>query len=406
MKRKCFLNVLLLLVGVFAFSSASYANPVPTQTLSVNQVNEDGFGDSTNQYAWSMESFKGSLYVGTLNHTHATPGMELFFLGFPVKSNGTQIHKGTRDVDGTWAWEKILSDGNGNSDNYGIRKLKVIGDYMYGAVANHVDGFELWRTFDGVNWEVVVDKGLGNPDNTSGRGLSAHDGYLYLGVENRKSGAQIWRRAIADDGDFMENSEWEQVVSAGLGNTSNYWFSDFVEYNGWLYCGTLNLSGMELWRTADGVNFEKIFDKGNGVQSNTAAMKLYVYKDKLYVGTMNFIQGASLYVNTNTAGTRFEPLFTQGNGHRNNSYVWYMKAFNDRLYVGTFKSFGEFDLFSAKDPGMNDWTAETIDAFGNAGQYGIRTMAVYQDKLMIGTATAKNDEACKIFEATPRESYQ
>merc|ERR1712019_218022 len=71
------------------------------------------------------------------------------------------------------------------------------------------------------------------------------------------------------------------------------------------------------------------------------------------------------------------------------------------LYVGTFQSFGEFELFSAVDPAL-DLITETDDAFGFDNHFGIRTMAVFDGKLMIGSATARNGEACKVFEASAR----
>eukprot|EP00484_Ammonia_sp_Unknown_P018316 CAMPEP_0197035690 /NCGR_PEP_ID=MMETSP1384-20130603/13415_1 /TAXON_ID=29189 /ORGANISM="Ammonia sp." /LENGTH=63 /DNA_ID=CAMNT_0042465781 /DNA_START=9 /DNA_END=197 /DNA_ORIENTATION=+ len=52
-------TILALLFCQFTPSSSSCQ--VETETLCVNQVNEDGFGDLNNQYAWSMATFKGSV---------------------------------------------------------------------------------------------------------------------------------------------------------------------------------------------------------------------------------------------------------------------------------------------------------------------------------------------------------
>ena len=140
------------------------------------------------------------------------------------------------------------------------------------------------------------------------------------------------------------------------------------------------------------------FDKGNGDTSEMAIMKLYVYNDKLYFGTMNFQSGAGLYVNTDDDGKIFEPLFKNGNGNRMNAYVWYLQEYNNRLYIGTFKMFGEFDLYSIGHESDDIFEIETTTAFGNDNHYGIRSMALYKDKLMIGSATAKLNYACKIFQ--------
>ena len=113
--------------------------------------------------------------------------------------------------------------------------MRAIGDYLYAVTVNHETGFEVWRTKDGDNWEVVVSGGLGDPHNTSGRGLMAFKGFLYVGVENRKAGAQIIRRAIKDNGDFVQGTEWETVVAEhthALFGIGNYWFSSMTEYHG------------------------------------------------------------------------------------------------------------------------------------------------------------------------------
>jgi hypothetical protein len=81
-----------------------------------------------------------------------------------------------------------------------------------------------------------------------------------------------------------------------------------------------------------------------------------------------------------------------------------MEVYDGRLYGGTYKHllplpFGQFSLYSTADG--DNWTIESKDALGgNPWHYGVRSMAVYNDKLIIGTASAKN--GCKVFEATAK----
>ena len=114
--------------------------------------------------------------------------------------------------------------------NFGVRKLQTVGNYLYAVTSNHVTGFEIWRTSDGVDWSVEIAGGFGDVDNKSGRGLFVFNGYIYVGVENRASGGKIYRRAINENtGDYEPNSSWIRVVDNGNGNPLNWWFSDFVE---------------------------------------------------------------------------------------------------------------------------------------------------------------------------------
>merc|ERR1711939_936947 len=63
-----------------------------TKTLKeITQINEDGFGDSSNRYAFAMESFKGKLYVGTSHIKRSIPGIYQFAAGSPLSTDGAQL---------------------------------------------------------------------------------------------------------------------------------------------------------------------------------------------------------------------------------------------------------------------------------------------------------------------------
>ena len=62
------MKVFNLLLSVFMINYVKGDCEVETETLCVNQVNEDGFGDPNNQYAWAMTTFKGELIYVQINH--------------------------------------------------------------------------------------------------------------------------------------------------------------------------------------------------------------------------------------------------------------------------------------------------------------------------------------------------
>jgi len=403
------LTISLILINI----SLIIGQDATSETLSVKIIEDNGFGCRSNLYSWSMESFKGKLYIGTLNIRGKGLGMNLFFWALPVFSSGAQVHRGTRASDGTWTWERVLRGGLVDRQNYGIRKLVTVEEYLYGVTGNHVGGFDLFQTFDGMEWKSVITPGFGNKDNTSGRGLVSFREYLYVGVENRVDGAEIWRHKINLDGSLSDDIDWEQVdngldisVDGPDGPIQNDWFSDFVAFNDgttdYIYAGTLNREGgAQLWRTTDGISWENIFRGGNGDINDSGIMKLFEFQDRLYLGTMNFDNGSSLLVSTDSTGTNFTSLFNGGNGNPGNVYVWNMIEFSGRLYVGTFHGFGrqEFDLFSSADPEGEGFILETDNAFGIANNiYGTRSMAIHDGKLIIGGAS--NNKPTMIFEAT------
>lgn len=401
-----------------------------TKNLKARTIASQGFEDCNNRYAWSMESFNGKVYVGTLNIKFFGPGMLGFLAAGYVQfsrtfSNGGEVYEGTRSDTGEWDWKRVLTGGLRCKHNYGIRKLIVVGNYMYGVTGNNDDGFDIIQTSDGSNWETVMSGGFGTNNNISGRGMIEFDGYLYIGTANFVDGAEIWRHLLADDGSLDSDSEWEDVVRGGNGDELNSWFGDMVNYNGFIYVGTLNGgdTGGELHRSSNGVDWEVVLTDGAGLSTDRAFMKLYVYQDHLYVGTMNYRDGASLLVSTDANATQFDRLFTAGNDNANNAYIWYMIEYDNKLYVSSFNFFiqvnfdifdaldvtdgnflpfnfnypVQFDLFSHEDP--TDGTPFTIESRNNfaARMYGVRSMVVHDGLLLMGSASLAT---ARVWEAT------
>ena len=387
-----------------------------------------------------METFKGSIYIGTLNSLNES-GVSGMIFGVPFKTYGAQIYQGNISTitnnDTVWQWSKVLSNGNGNINNFGVRKLYAYGDYLFGVTANYINGFELWRSKDGYNWDIIIKNGYNNDtNNLSGRSLIVFNGYLYVGIENRRTGAKLIARKIdIKNGSFVDNN-WIEITMNGFNHRFNNWFSDFAIYNDNLYVGTLNYAGMQLYKSYDGMTFDTVFMHGNydynynyshsysysysyktRSTSNTninidininvtdalnwAIMKLNVFENKLYIGTMNLFNGASLLVNANDNCTMFDTIFLDGNNDRLNVYVWSMENYYNRLYIGTFKQFllnetfeSQFAMFSNDKPGIDKWVYETNNAFNNSDQYGLRTMKVFNqmgnEYLIMGTANAWN----------------
>ncbi len=388
-------DVLMRISKVFVFAAALFLcasvfalDVRETETLhEVTQLNQDGFGARDNKYAFSMAVFRDKLYVGTLN-IKRMPGMIRFFTATTGKraSNGAEVWR----YDGE-EWTRVVDSGLDSHMNIGVRKMVAGEECLWAVTANHDQGMEVWRTCDGDLWEAVIKGGFGDKNNTSGRGMGFFKGHLYVGTENRKQGAQLWR---TEDGEH-----WEKVADNGIMDKGNWWMSDFAEFKGRLYTGTLNAAGMQAYRTADGVHFERLFEGGLSKWTNTAGMKVYVFKDRLFLGTMDFFRGFDLYVSED--GKSFERVLAKGHTNRHNAYLWQLVEYEGRLYAGTYfhKGIsipsGKFMLYSSPD-GL-DWTVENDNAFGNPYYYGVRSTAVYQGRLIIGTASAKY--GCKIIAA-------
>jgi len=263
----------------------------------------------------------------------------------------------------------------------------------------------VFRTLNGKDWESVSEPGFGSKRNTSGRGIVFFKGHIYVGTENRLFGGQIWRHAVEDNGDLSPGKDWGEIYDTVFFD-QNTMFTEFAVHNDgaddYLYAGTMNRrSGSELWRSLDGEKWEVIYEKGNGIERDWAVMKMYSFNGLLYVGTMNFEEGTSLLVSTDSSGTDFDFIFTKGNGNEFNIYIWAMMEYEGRLYMSTFKNCAEcakgFEIYSSEDPSRDDLTVETENAFGySLGLFGIRSMAVHENHLILGSSGA---QPTVIFEA-------
>lgn len=391
-RRSASVAVLAAAVALALVPAARAARPLETATLTdIIQINQDGFGSAANKYSFAMAVFNDALYVGTLN-IRAMPGMAAFFAGTSTVglSNGAEIWR--YDVDGTWT--QMVAGGLGDASNIGVRKMVVIEDCLYAVTVNHDQGMEVWRSCDGWDWTVVADHGFGDPANTSGRGLAWFNGYIYVGTENRRHGAQLWR---SEDGET-----WEIAAKNGVNTRGNVWLSDFAVFKDRMYLGTLNYGGAQLFRTDDGLHFEPLFRRGLNRRSNLAVMKLCVFQHRLYFSLMNFTRGFDLFATAD--GRNFDRVLADGFTDRRNAYLWQMQVFNGRLYAGSYNHrgislpTGRFCLYSTADG--RDWTVENADGFRSPWHYGVRTLTVLNDELIIGSASAQ--QGTRVFSALPR----
>jgi hypothetical protein len=130
-----------------------------------NTSSTNGFGDNENIYAWGMEVFNDSLFVGTFN----------------AKGSFMILKPGTKKDMRLLMAEAMLRQKS--------------------------EGCEVWKTFDGMQWiQVVGDEtllgmdgvanGFGDVNNSGIRSISTHtvnsEETLFIGTMNHVTGCEIW----------------------------------------------------------------------------------------------------------------------------------------------------------------------------------------------------------------------
>ncbi len=363
------------------------------------QINENGFGDPNNSYAWSMAWFKGKLYVGTVRNTlelatykEPPPNMDPYPVPVPESPTDldlrAEIWQYTPETD-TWVrvyqspeFPIVLPDNTvvWTARDAGYRSMVVhldetgeealyVGTHIYiGAQAR------LLRTTDGVNFQpLIFNPGMVLPEGvklTSFRSLVSFNGKLYTtpvstGGTAELSEVQIVFESVALD---LVNGiyHFRPVSESGFGDETNATIFEMAAFNGYLYAGTGNgINGFQIWKT-DAVGqlpytwTQVISDGAYRGPTNEGTASMCPFKGSLYVGggirgggfdPATGISGASELIRLNpddswdlivgearqTPDGYKAPLsgYWSGFGNYFNGYFWRLLDHENWLYLGT-----------------------------------------------------------------------
>jgi len=207
-------------------------------TLSLPQSVRNAFDKTKNDIENQLNAVGGTL-----------DSLVRFFTGGSDNNDtGTEVWRSSTGAAGSWS--QVNVDGFGDQYNWSVT-LEPFDGYLYAATYNYVDsdnpGFELWRcqTCNGTDWiQVPIAKGLGDTENRAIRSLIDHDGNLYGFTFNRTTGMEVWRTS--------DGMNWNQIGIDGLGDSNNrepYWDNSVVTHDNLLYVGTTNTAnGGEIWQ--------------------------------------------------------------------------------------------------------------------------------------------------------------
>lgn len=250
----------------------------------------------------TFEVFNNELYVGAFK---------------TVESHlGADIYKSPTGDAGSWV--PVMTNGNGNANSFSITSLKAFGGFLYAAMGNEVDGVQVLRSNNGTTWTAVVNNGFTGGCGTTVKvlcnwdagGFSVFNNNLYLGARNEIP--EQWSIPSSQGGVLYRTADgttWTPVTTNGFGNVQNTKIEGTVTYNNVLYALTFNATawenpatGLQIWSSADGVNFIPVRADGLGGKYNTNSLwtnAQAVFNGRLYIGTSNKDpnHGGELYMN-------------------------------------------------------------------------------------------------------------
>ncbi|MFZ1769651.1 MAG: hypothetical protein WAU00_10670, partial [Caldilinea sp.] len=300
----------------------------------------NGFGSYYNVGINHLVEFNGRLYVGVWNSTPNPPYTDI----------GGSIWRSTNGTD----WEQVVSNGFGDRYNGEIFRMEVFSDTLYASTWSYTSthGAEIWRSSTGDNgdWARVVSNGLGDVTNQVVT-METFAGYLYAGTYSwdssagRPNGCEIWRSG--------DGSSWTRVITDGFGNVNCYKLSALAAFGDYLYAGagiwdpdTQTNPGGEVWRcaSASGCNevgdWQRVIANGLGDPNNDEMMAFAVLDNQLYVVAHNFQTGLNVWRTVD--GISWVQVGYRGLGDSNNQGTYWdndMAVFNSHLYLGVWNNY-------------------------------------------------------------------
>ena len=431
-------------------AGSPWANLMEKKDVATGEPVGRGFGDVWNKYAWSAADYDGGLFIATKNGYYnieallapSAPVQACIDAGGPigtaldvfrvlgcVEIAGDDTERDSRGAE-IWRfdykkkrWTRVYDAPKGVDAPQGFRDMVVHNGKLYvaadlGAFVSgvsyvsgvpgtpHFPGVALLVTDDGFNFDEIpcpdgfgdlcaTDDGLPALNNTSIRALASYNGLLYIGTFNFTGVGQIWSY---DDSSGIFTKVWETAPGVLI--------AELEPYKGLLYVGaggaiqTQGGPGPGL-----GTNDYMYVYNGSGVPTalpglpdidpeGPAILKLFVGLDKLWAGTANYTNGFSLLTFDGAVWEIIVDGPDNGGGFFNstNAYLWSMADANGRLVIGTFN----FNIIDQLPRGQSElwysddgvnWTEHWLPLDWGINNYGIRNMVFANKKLFLGTAS-------------------
>lgn len=438
------------------------------------KISENGFGDGNNAYAHTMAWFKGRLYVGTtranlcliknsvnleLDRWPVECPNRVYSREFEYQQARAEIWRYTPEDE---RWDRVYQSpivvgkhGEEMSRELGYRGIIVYQApsdphpclYLTNWSRSHGEGPIILRSEDGDSFQVVPKPIDTITPINSVRSLTQFRGKLFTAPTGAGKGnpntSGVPTIYVTDD---PNSQQWHPANIPGFGDPTNATIFEMEVFENWLYAGTLNNNGFQLWRTrAEGkppYAWELVIERGAGRGSlNQGIVSMAPFKGALYIGTGIQNGGYDHTHNIGPAGAEIirvtregdwdlivgdkrhidgrvtQPLsgLPAGFGNLFNGYIWRMREHQGWLYAGTMEwsntlayaelekrppkvakvlaevgqqtvveRQGGFDLWRTFD-GVN-WVPVDRRGFDNCYNYGLRTMTSTPLGLFIGTA--------------------
>jgi hypothetical protein len=276
------------------------------------------------------------------------------------------------------AWMRVARKGFGNPSVKQIFALAVHKDELYAVASSETSNIDLWKSSDGFKWTKINQQGKDNlsaniPNNNQlvVNTLYSFDGQLYLGAQT----GRLWR---SPDG-----VTWERVTSNGIGGGS---IMVMYEYGNYLYVSTYKrlsrsptgnpaIPDYSDWELVYSIPIDREPEKFNGIWS------LIDYNGALYGG--GEASSGNVVIFSNKGGSwGVTATLSDPDGGPINTEIGGFAKFNGALYTGTRNDVGGAQIWKLSGfPGT--WTKVIGGGIDDLNNQKAEAFIVYNDELYV-----------------------
>ena len=252
-------------------------------------------------------------------------------------------------------------------------------------------------------WTKIADKGIDNPNIPLMVPSVEFQGKLYFWVPyfGGTDAAPVW----SYDGTTFS----KQGVADGFGDPNNIALNGGIVYQGYLYMGTANGSGGQVWRTADGTTWERVGETTFTDPNEPSAQLLGEQGGKLIIEFNDYNVGVKVWAYDGTdpsSPSAFTRANNDGFGLNVSSSVRCSETSNGAQFNGRVQvcanlynaSNGNMISFAALEyRGGTTWVQTAQNNFGDANNInGVSLMATVGGAAYAGTQNNSGGQLWKL----------
>jgi hypothetical protein len=273
---------------------------------------------------------------------------------------------------GTLGWKLSNRSGFGKHNNQ-IFALEVFNGQLYAATAG-AEG-RVWRLTQANTWTPSSEVGMSSTysqTNDAIFDLVTFNGQLYASISGATEG-QIWRTANGTD--------WNKVTSSEF--ISNRTATVMVVFSNTLYAAT-SAAAVEIWRSSTGNSgsWQPVMQDSFGNPNNSYVSGAAVMSGTLYFSVVNGVDGITIWRTTN--GITWTQASTYGFGNAANAGAGGLATLNGYLYAGTRNDTTGGQIWRYNG---TTWSQVVADGFGNVNNFRIDSLYTINNWLF---AVARN----------------